>query len=181
MTPVETIGPWGYHLPLKLKWSLTVAATAAVYREWTDDEQDYWVDLGIALSWGFSMYGLWTPPHAKLAISASVGLAIGRLAAPAAPVIAVTAVALVAGDLVSHAIDPVSGRKNFRDFVDPFQITEMPGRIAFTAETIYEHKIEEPLTAAAEAYVSWWDRRVEDVKLVWSITRPRTGPYGLPF
>lgn len=168
-----TVGPWGYHLPLKLKWALTAAATSEVYFELTDEEEDYWVDMGVVLAWGFTMYGLWTPPVVKMAIAARVGLAVGALAAPAAPVIAVTAVALVAGDLISHAIDPESGRENFRDFVDPFQITEMPGRIAFTAETIYEHKIEEPLTEAAEKYVSWWDRRVEDVRLVWSITAPR--------
>jgi len=170
---MTTIGPWGWHLPLSLKWSLTVAATAGVYFEWTDDEQDYWVDMGAVLSWGFTMYGLWTPPVVKMAVAGQVGLAIGRLAAPATPVIAVTAVALVTGDLLSHQIDPKSGRENFRDFVNPFQITQMPGRIAFTAETIYEHKIEEPLTKAAEAYVSWWDRRAEEIKLVWSITAPR--------
>jgi len=174
---MATVGPWGWHLPLSLKWSISVAATSAVYFELTDDEQDYWVDMGAVLSWGFTMYGLWAPPVVKMAIMAQIGLAAGRLAAPAAPaapVIAVTAVALVTGDLISHAIDPESGQKNFRDFVDPFQITKMPSRIAFTAETIYEHKIEEPLTAAAKKYVSWWDRRAEEVKLAWSITRPQS-------
>ena len=170
---MATVGPWGWHLPLSLKWSITIAATSAVYFELTDDEEDYWVDMGAVLSWGFTMYGLWTPPAVKMAVTAQVGLAIGRLAAPAAPVIAVTAVALVTGDLISHAIDPKSGRENFRDFVDPFQITQMPSRIAFTAETIYEHKIKPPLTAAAEKYVSWWNRRFEEVNLVWSVTAPR--------
>jgi len=171
---LPTVGPWGWHLPLKLKWGLTIAATSAVYFELTDDEQDYWVDMGAVLGWGFTMYGLWAPPVVKMAVMAQVGLAVGRLVAPAAPVVAVTAVALVAGDLISHAIDPESGRENFRDFVAPSQITEMPGRIAFTAETIYEHKIEDPLVAAANAYVGWVDRRVEEMKSVWAVTIPQS-------
>jgi hypothetical protein len=169
-----TVGPWGWHLPLKLKWALTISSTSYVYYELTDDQQDYWVDMGAVLGWGFSMYGLWAPPVVKLAIAAQVGLAVGRLAAPAAPVIAVTAVALVTGDLISHAIDPESGRKNFRDFVDPFQLTKMPGRIAFTAETIYEHKIEEPLAAAASRYVGWVDRRIDEMQSVWAVTMPQS-------
>jgi len=170
---VTTVGPWGWHLPLSLKWSITLAATSQVYFELTDDEQDYWVDMGVGLSWGYTMYALWAPPVVKMAITAQIGLAVGRIAAPAAPVIAVTAIALVTGDLISNAIDPEDGRENFRDFVDPRQITEMPGRIAFTAETIYEHKIEEPLVAAANAYVGWVDRRIAEVNLAWQITRPQ--------
>ena len=129
--------------------------------------------MGVVLGWGFSMYGLWAPPVVKMALMAQVGLAVGRFAAPAAPVVAVAAVALVTGDLISHAIDPESGRKNFRDFVDPFQIRKMPERIAFTVETIYEHKIEKPLIAGAEKYVAWWNRRFDEARSVWRVTAPQ--------
>jgi len=166
---MASVGPWGYHLPLGLKWSITLAAGSAVYWEWTDDDVG-WDDIGVGFSFGVTMYGLWTPPVVKAALMANVGLAVGRLAAPAAPVIAVTAVALVAGDLISHALDPEEGRKNFRDFVTT--PSKIPSRIAFTAETIYEHKIEKPLVRLANWYISGVDEVISQWERTWRITSP---------
>ena len=161
---LPTVGPWGWHLPLGLKWSITTAATAAVYFELTDDEQDYWVDMGVVLGWGFTMYGLWAPPVVKMAIMARIGLGVGVFVAPAAPVIAVTAAALVIGDIVSHQIDPKEGRKNFREFVStPSKYRERTGE---SLKTVYKYKIKKPLKSAAESYVGWVDRELEALKFI---------------
>jgi len=127
--------------------------------------------MGVVLGWGFTMYGLWAPPVVKLAIMARIGLAVGVFAAPAAPVIAVTAVALVVGDIVSDQIDPKEGKKNFRKFIGtPSKYVERTGE---SLKTVYKYKIKPPLKSAAEEYVAWWNRRIEEVELVWSLTRPR--------
>jgi len=149
-----SVGPWGWHLPLGLKWSITVAHASLVYFEWTDEDVG-WDDVAIGASFGMTLYGLWTPPVVKAALMLRVGLGIGAMAAPAAPVIAGVAVTLVAGDLISHAIDPEHGRKNFREFItDP---AKMPERVAFAAETIYEHKIQEPVEKLSTWYVQTVD------------------------
>jgi len=48
--------------------------------------------------------------------------------------------AVVVGAIASYNIGGVEGVTNYVDFLT--EPTKMPGRIAFTAETIYEHKIE---------------------------------------
>lgn len=116
MVAMGTIGPWGWHLPNHLKWSLTAASASYVYFEWTDEEwnrDDFFASGQFLLT----VYSLWVPPPAKAAITFQVGMAIGRIAAPAAPLILGTAAALVVGDLIADQIDPKEGRKNFRKFV----------------------------------------------------------------
>ena len=47
---------------------------------------------------------------------------------------------IVTGAVASYAIGGTEGVSNYMDFIS--EPTKMPERIAFTAETIYEHKIE---------------------------------------
>lgn len=95
----------------------------------------------------------------------------GNLILAAVPGVAIVEGIVVAGAVASYAIGGAEGVEDFIDFY--MEPTKIPGRISFTAKTIYEHKIEKPLVEAAKAYVGWWDRRVEDARLVWSITAPR--------
>jgi len=89
----------------------------------------------------------------------------------AVPGVAIVEGVVVAGAVASYAIGGVEGVENYIDFIT--EPTKMPERIAFTADVIYEEVIKEPLVAASVAYVGWWDRRVEEAKLVWSITHPQ--------
>jgi len=143
----------------RTQWYRSLAVVWA-WREkaWRDDEKFTWEDLDET-------------------VYAAAGLALiwkGDIILAAVPGIAIIEGAVIAGAITSYAIGGAEGFDNYVDFIDPYQIKEMPGRIAFTAETIYEHKIEKPLVAAAEAYVGWVDRRIEDIRLVWSITRPQS-------
>jgi len=84
--------------------------------------------------------------------------------------------AILAGGVASYAIAGRSGLVSYTEFVtEPKHYTPsgLGSSIAKSVETIYEHKIEKPLTRLAKKYVGWVDRRAEDVKLVWSITAPR--------
>jgi len=96
----------------------------------------------------------------------------GNVILAAVPGVAIAEGIVVAGAVVSYVI---AGEEGVEDFIDFYmEPTKIPERLAFTAETIYEQKIKKPLVSAAEAYVGWWDRRAEEIKLVWSITRPQS-------
>lgn len=157
--------PGAYYLPFNHKLQLSTMAATALYFELTDEEVN-WEDVTATAGFGLGMYGLWAPPEFKQKVTMKL---IAPVVARAGPVGAAVAATLVAGDLISHQIDPQSGRENFRDFVNPFQISQMPERVAFTAETIYEHKIKEPLVEAAEWYVDFIDEGIRAVRLGWSI------------
>jgi len=96
----------------------------------------------------------------------------GPVMLAAVPGLAIVEGVVVTGAVASYAIGGVEGVENYIDFIT--EPTKIPERIAFTAETIYEEVIKEPLVAGAEAYVGWVDRRIEDFKLVWSLTRPQS-------
>ena len=90
----------------------------------------------------------------------------------AVPHLAVIESVVVAGAVASAAIGGVEGVENYVDFIsEPEKYDE---RWEFTKKTLFEEIIEPPLVKAAEAYVGWVDRRVEEAKLVWSITQPRS-------
>jgi len=126
---------------------------------WRDDREITWEDapeLGLgALSLGV----LWAPEILTIA------------AVSTTPLVVIEA-AVVTGAIASYGIGGVEGVENYIDFIS--EPTKIPERVAFTAETIYEHKIEEPLVAAAEAYVGWWDRRFKEAQSVWAVTIPQS-------
>jgi len=124
------------------------------------DDQEFTVeDIPETLIAGGALAFIWSP---------QIGIAVGLTN----PVVATIEVVAVTGLVASYAIGGREGVENYIDFIT--EPTKIPGRIAFTAETIYEHKIEKPLVAAAEAYVGWVDRRIEELKFAWSITQPRS-------
>lgn len=126
---------------------------------WRDDRKITWEDAPELALGTLSLGVLWAP---EILTIASVSTT---------PIVVIEA-AVVVGAISSYAIGGVEGVENYIDFIT--EPTKIPERIVFTAETIYEHKIEEPLVAAAEAYVGWWDRRVAEVQSVWAVTLPRS-------
>jgi len=135
--------PWRLHAKgitsLGIIWGMYELA-------WRDDREITWEDapeLGLgALSLGI----LWAPEVLTIA------------AVSTTPLVVIEGV-VVAGAVASYAIGGVEGVENYIDFIT--EPTKIPERIAFTAETIYEHKIKEPLVAAAEWYVAKVDRGID--------------------
>jgi len=126
---------------------------------WRDDRAITWADAPELAVGTLSLGVLWAPEVLTIAAVSTTPLVVVE-------------VAVVAGAVTSYAIGGVEGVENYIDFIT--EPTKIPERIVFTAETIYEHKIEEPLVAAAVAYVGWWDRRVEEMQSVWAVTIPQS-------
>lgn len=91
----------------------------------------------------------------------------GNVVLAAIPGINVVEGIVAGGAVVSLAIGGVEGVENYVDFLT--DIPKIPERVAFTAETIYEHKIKDPLVEAAEWYVDFIDEGIRAVRLGWSI------------
>ena len=87
------------------------------------------------------------------------------------PVVPTVEAIVVAGAVASAAIGGVEGVENYVDLIS--EPDKMPERWDFTKKTLFEEIIEPPLVEAAEAYKGWVDRRIEEARLVWSITQPR--------
>jgi len=110
----------------------------------------------------------------------------GELILAAIPGLNIVEAIVVTGAVVSYAIDGVEGVENYVDFLTT--PTKIPERIVFTAETIYEQKIKDPLVAAAVWYVGKVDAGIDyvddtvDSATNWIAERNPfvTGPY-LPF
>jgi len=137
---------------------------------WADDQKFTWEDLDETIYAGIALAFIWKGEWI-LATIPGINLVEGLV---------------VGGAVVSFAIGGVEGVEDYIDFMaeTPKMLAEItlgqvPEKIKFTAETIYEHKIEEPLTMAARRYVGWVDRRMEEVQSVWRVTMP-TWP-SLPF
>jgi len=129
----------GYHLPLASKIAITNTSFLLMAGELIDDEEgweDNLADTMAILQFAGTVYVLWIPPVVQAGIAARVGLILAPLAVPAAIVTS----AVIVGGIVSYFVDPEEGLKNYKDFLT--EPTKVPERIAFTAETIYEHKIE---------------------------------------
>jgi len=94
------------------------------------------------------------------------------MVAAAGPVVPAVEAIIVAGAVASAAIGGVEGVENYVDFIsEPEKYDE---RWDFTKKTLYEEIIEPPLVRAAESYKDWIDRRIDDAKLVWSVTQPKS-------
>jgi len=148
--------PWRLHAKgitsLGIIWTMYELA-------WRDDRAITWADAPELAVGTLSLGVLWAPEVLTIAAVSTTPLVVVE-------------VAVVAGAVTSYAIGGVEGVENYIDFIT--EPTKIPERLVFTAETIYEHKIEEPLVAAAVAYVGWWDRRVEEMQSVWAVTIPQS-------
>lgn len=129
----------GYHLPLASKIAISNTSFLLMAGELIDDE-DGWVDnledTMAILQFAGTMYVLWLPPAVQAGIAAKVGILLAPLAVPTAMVTSV----VIVGGVIAYFVDPEEGLKNYKDFLT--EPTKIPERLKFTAETIYEHKIE---------------------------------------
>jgi len=148
--------PWRLHA----KGITSIGIIWTMYElAWRDDRELTWADAPELAVGTLSLGVLWAPE-------------ILTIAAVSGTPLVVVEVAVVAGAVTSYAIGGVEGVENYIDFIT--EPTKIPERLVFTAETIYEHKIEDPLVAAAEAYVRWWDRRLSEAQSVWAVTIPQS-------
>jgi len=146
-------------------WELTDEETSG---DWVES----WQDAGAVLQFGGTLYVLWVPPVVQAGIAARVGILLAPLAVPAA----ILTSAVIVGGVVSYAIDPEEGLENYKDFIS--EPTKIPERLKFTAETIYEHKIEPELNIGLGIATNLWNIAKREFE-----KRPPlffTGPY-LPF
>lgn len=163
--------PGAYYLSKKEKLALSLIAGKLMYDELTDEEKG-WVDTledagSIAIFSGV-IFQLWVPPQVKAVIMARVSWALRPLAAPVIGFV----VGYIAGAEIAEVLFPGEGRKQFKEFWN--EPTKIPEKIAFTAATIYEHKILPPIVQAANWYVETIDELIEAWKFSWSLTRPRS-------
>ena len=168
----------GYHLPLASKIAITNASFLIMAGELIDDEEgweDNLADTMAILQFAGTVYVLWLPPVVQAGIAARVGLLLTPLAVPVAIVTSV----VIVGGIVSYFVDPEEGLKNYKDFFT--EPTKVPERLKFTAETIYEHKIEPKVNLTLGVASMLWNmaqREFEENPLFKN--RYLTGPY-LPF
>jgi len=161
----------GHALSLPAKIALSNTALLIMAAELIDDEdgwRDNLEDTGAILTFAGTLYVLWLPPVVQGAIAARIGMLFAPLAIPAAIVTST----VIVGGIVSYFVDPEEGLQNYKDFIS--EPTKIPERIGFTAKTIYEETIEDPLVAAATRYVGWVDRRIEEMQSVWAVTMPQS-------
>jgi len=154
------------NLGTRTQWyrSLAVVYTWKKYA-WDDDHKFTIEDVDETLMAAVSLAFIWK----------------GNIILASIPGIAIAEAIVVTGAVASFAIGGVEGVDDYIGFI--MEPAKIPERIVFTAETIYEHKIEEPLVKAAKRYVGWVDRRMEDISTITEQLfkfRWMTGP-SLPF
>jgi len=143
----------GHALPLAHKIAISNASFIAMSYELADDEEgwmDNLEDTGAILQFAGTLYVLWVPPVVQAGIAARVGVLLAPLAVPAAIITST----FIVGGFVAAVVDPEEGLENYMDFfAEPGKI---PERLKFTAETIYEQKIDPAvqvtLSAASMVY-----------------------------
>lgn len=155
----------------RTKWYRSLAIFYAwEQKAWADDreftvediDETLWAIAGLALVWK------------------------GNIILGGIPGIAIAEAVIVTGAVVSFAIGGVEGVEDYVDFITT--PSKMPERVVETAEIIYEHKIKDPLVAAAVWYVGKVDQGIDyvndtvDSATNWIIENYRIlpGPY-LPF
>ena len=120
----------------RTQWYRSIAV-GVVWQEkaWQDDrkftvediDETLWAIAGIALIWR------------------------GELILAAIPGINLVEGAVVVSVAASFAIGGVEGVEDYIDYITEWK--DIPSKLAWSAKTIYEHKIKEPLEEAAEWYV----------------------------
>ena len=165
----------GYYLSRPAKIAISNASFLLMAGELIDDEEgwrDNLEDTGAIIQFAGTLYVLWVPPVVQAGIAARVGLLFAPLAIPAAVITST----IIVGGVVSYAIDPEEGLQNYKDFIT--EPTKIPERLKFTAETIYEQKIESKVNLTLGAASMLWNmakRKYEELPDLFV-----TGPY-LPF
>lgn len=129
----------GYHLSLPAKIAITNASFLAMMWELTDDDQtsagEALENLGAIAQFSGTVYVLWVPPVFKASIAARVGVFLAPVAVPAAVVTS----AVIVGGVVSYAIDPEEGLKNYKEFITkPQKILSDPEK---TESLMQAHRI----------------------------------------
>jgi len=165
----------GYHLSLPAKIAITNASFLLMAAELIDEEEgwvDNWEDTGAILQFAGTVYILWIPPVVQGAIAARVGVILAPLAIPAAVVTST----IIVGGIVSYFVDPEEGLQNYKDFIT--EPTKIPEKLKFTAETIYEHKIESKVNLTLGIGSMLWNIAKREYEKLPDIFF--TGPY-LPF
>jgi len=162
----------GYHLPLPQKIAITNASFIAMMWELTDEETsgdwvESWQDAGSVLQFAGTVYVLWVPPVVQAGIAARIGLLLAPLALPAA----VLTSTIIVGGVISYAIDPEEGLQNYKDFIT--EPTKIPERLKFTAETIYEHKIEPTVNVTLGVASLLWNMGKREVERRVSVLQER--------
>lgn len=144
-------------MSIRTNWYRSVASTWAWYElAWRDDRKFTAEDIDETALWiGYNAW-VWKGAVALNALG---------------PVVPIIEGAVITGAIASYAIGGTEGVENYIDFIT--EPSKMPERIAFTAKTIYEEKIEEPLVAAANWYVGVIDEGIETFKTSWEITKPQ--------
>jgi hypothetical protein len=141
----------GYHLSLTAKVAISNASFIAMMWELTDEEEgwaDNWEDTGAILQFAGTMFALWVPPVVKASIAARVGVIFAPVALPAA----IATSAVIVGGVVSYAIDPKEGLKNYKEFIStPGKYWE---RTKFSAETLTDEYIT-PKIILLESFGDW--------------------------
>jgi len=151
----------GYHLSLPAKIAITNASFLLMAAELIDEEEgwvDNWEDTGAILQFAGTLYVLWIPPVVQGAIAARIGLLLAPVALPAAIVTSV----VIVGGIVSYFVDPEEGLQNYKDFLS--EPTKIPERLKFTAETIYEHKIEPTVNVTLGVASLLWNMGKREVE-----------------
>jgi len=167
----------GYHLSIPAKIAITNTSFLLMAVELSDEDAsgdwvEAWQDAGSVFQFAGTVYVLWVPPVVQAGIAARVGLLFAPVAIPAAVITST----IIVGGVVSYAIDPEEGLQNYKDFIT--EPTKIPERLKFTAETIYEQKIESKVNLTLGAASMLWNmakRKYEELPDLFV-----TGPY-LPF
>lgn len=143
---------------LRTNWYRSLASTWAWYElAYRDDRKFTIEDLDESALWLAYNAWVWRGP---------------AMIAAAGPVVPAVEAIVVAGAVASAAIGGVEGVENYVDFIT--EPDKMPERWDFTKKTLYEEIIQPPLVKAAEAYKDWVDRRLDEARLVWSVTQPKS-------
>jgi len=147
---------------LRTKWYRSIAVVYAWEQHaWADDRKFTVEDIDETL-WAIAGLGLiWK----------------GDLLLAAVPGLAIVEGLVIAGGVVSFAIGGVEGVEDYIDFIT--SPTKVPGRVAFTAKTLYKEKIK-PEYIEKKGQVELFLNVVEQLTRPYRMFHWKTGPY-LPF
>jgi len=161
----------GHALSFPAKLAISNASFILMMWELTDEEEgwaDTMEDIGAIGQFAGTVYVLWVPPVVQANIAARVGIIFAPIAIPAAIITSM----VIIGGVVSYAIDPKDGLKNYKEFISqPGKYWE---RTKFTAQTLAEEIIK-PKLEELELFLNVVEQLTRPYRIRW-----KTGPY-LPF
>jgi len=147
---------------LRTKWYRSIAVVYAWEQAAYADDRKFTVEDIDETLWAIAGLGLiWK----------------GDIILASIPYLNVIEAAVVVGGVASYAIGGVEGVEDYIDFIT--EPTKLPGRVAFTAETIYKEKIL-PEYTKKKGEVNVFLKVLEQLTRPYRINHWKTGPY-LPF